>query len=123
MLTLGQRLKTIRQALQLSQEALGAQGFVSTPGWIKVENGQRHASDDLIAKFVQWLVREKHLAATDAARLQEELMTLKYAHHRSGFVRDLARRHHSANQASWEPVEIVPRQAGAVSLQVEAAVC
>ena len=54
-MTLGDRLKKLRKELGLSQEALGAQGFVSTPGWIKIENGQRQASEKLTAVAMQVL--------------------------------------------------------------------
>ena len=42
--TVGQRLRELRKAAGVSQEAIGSQGFVSTPGWIKMENGQRSPS-------------------------------------------------------------------------------
>lgn len=97
---LGQRLKSIRRELKLSQEAVGAQGFVSTPGWIKIENGQRQASDKLIEKFIAWLIREGYAQAQDASRLQDEFLSLKYARHASPFVREMARRHfRSAHQS------------------------
>lgn len=112
---LGQRLKSIRRELKLSQEAVGAQGFVSTPGWIKIENGQRQASDKLIEKFVNWLIREQYVQPQDAHRLQDEFLTLKYARHASGFVRELARRHfREAHQGNNEAELIVnPRKAPA----------
>ena len=79
-MTLGDRLKTLRRELGLSQEAIGAQGFVSTPGWIKIENGQRQAS-------------EKYMKATAASTLREELLTLKYLGSRSLFVKEMAKKH------------------------------
>ena len=70
-MTLGDRLKTLRRELGLSQEALGAQGFVSTPGWIKIENGQRQASEKLHRKdWCKWLVGDKYMKADAAATLQ-----------------------------------------------------
>lgn len=90
---LGERLKTLRRDLGLSQEALGAQGFVSTPGWIKIENGQRQASEKLIDKLSKWLVEDKYMRAGAAGTLKEELLTLKYLGSRSPFVRDLAKTH------------------------------
>ena len=60
-MNLGNRLKTLRRELGLSQEAFGAQGFVSAPGWIKIENGQRHASEKLIERIAKWLVEEKYM--------------------------------------------------------------
>ena len=92
-MTLGDRLKTLRRELKLSQEALGAQGFVSTPGWIKIENGQRAASEKLIDKLVRWIISDKYMKAGVANALREELLTLKYLGSRSPFVRDMAKRH------------------------------
>ena len=92
-MTLGDRLKTLRRELGLSQEALGAQGFVSTPGWIKIENGQRQASEKLLEKLVKWLVGDKYMKAGAAATLREELLTLKYLGARSVFVREMAKKH------------------------------
>ncbi len=92
-MTLGERLKTLRRELGLSQEALGAQGFVSTPGWIKIENGQRQASEKLIEKLTKWLVEDKYMRSGAAGTLKEELLTLKYLGSRSLFVRDLAKSH------------------------------
>ena len=92
-MTLGDRLKTLRRELGLSQEALGAQGFVSTPGWIKIENGQRQASEKLLENLVRWLIGDKYLKPAPASTLREELLTLKYLGSRSLFVRDMAKRH------------------------------
>ncbi len=92
-MTLGDRLKTLRRELGLSQEALGAQGFVSAPGWIKIENGQRQASEKLIEKLVKWLVGDKYMKAGAASTLREELLTLKYLGARSVFVREMAKKH------------------------------
>ena len=90
-MTLGERLKTLRRELGLSQEALGAQGFVSAPGWIKIENGQRLASEKLIEKLVKWLVADKYMKTTAANGLRDELLTLKYLGSSSGFVREMAK--------------------------------
>ena len=95
-MTLGERLKSLRKELGLSQEAVGAQGFVSTPGWIKVENGQRQASEKLIEKLVVWLVGEKYVRSNAAKALKEELLVLKYLGNRSPFVRALAEAHAKA---------------------------
>ena len=92
-MTLGERLKTLRRELGLSQEALGAQGFVSAPGWIKIENGQRQASEKLIEKLAKWLVEDKYMRAGAASALKDELLTLKYLGSRSKFVQDMARAH------------------------------
>ena len=87
------KLKALRQHAGYSQEAVGAQGFVSTPGWIKVENGRRSPSEKLLAAFVGWLVTEKVLRASQRTALVEELTALKYAGHRSAFVAGLAQNH------------------------------
>ena len=92
-MTLGDRLKALRQSLGLSQEAMGAQGFVSTPAWIKLENGQRQPSEKLIDRLVRWLVADKHLLAKGSAALREELLTLKYLGNTSPFVREMAKKH------------------------------
>ena len=90
-MTLGNRLKKLRQEIGLSQEAIGTQGFVSTPGWIKLENGQRQASEKLIDKLTKWLVGDKYMKAPAATTLKEELLILKYLGNRSPFVRDMAK--------------------------------
>ena len=87
----GARLKSIRQHAGFSQEAVGAQGFVSTPGWIKLENGQRSPSEKLLAALVNWLIQEKIIRAGQRAALIEELTALKYAGHRSAFLATMAR--------------------------------
>lgn len=92
-MTLGERLKRLRNELGLSQEAFGAQGFVSAPGWIKIENGQRQASEKLIENLAGWLVQDKYMRAGVASTLKEELLTLKYLGNRSPFVRELAKAH------------------------------
>ena len=83
----------LRQKIGLSQEALGAQGFISTPGWIKIENGQRQASEKLIGDLTKWLVQSKHLRSGAASALKEELLTLKYTGSSSRFVQELAKAH------------------------------
>ncbi len=90
-MTLGNRLKLLRNELGLSQEALGGQGFVSTPGWIKIENGQRQASEKLIDTLTKWLVSDKYMRAPAATTLKEELLVLKYLGNRSPFVREMAK--------------------------------
>ncbi len=92
-MTLGEKLKTIRRDCGLSQEAIGAQGFVSAPGWIKLENSQRSPSEKLIKHLVSWLVQDKHVKSAAAKRLTEELLTLKYLGSPSKFVHDLAVNH------------------------------
>ena len=95
-MTFGDRLRKLRGELGLSQEAIGAQGFVSAPGWIKIENEQRQASEKLIEKLVKWLVSDKYLKTGGAANLREELLTLKYMGSRSPFVRAMAKDHAKA---------------------------
>lgn len=92
-MTLGERFKSLRKELGLSQEAIGSQGFVSAPGWIKIENNQRQASEKLINKLTKWLVADKYVRAAAAETLKEELLTLKYLGSRSPFVRDMAKAH------------------------------
>ena len=74
---------------------------MSTPGWIKIENGQRQASEKLIERLVKWLVGEKYLKASGASGLREELLMLKYLGSNSAFVREMAKAHarNSANGA------------------------
>ena len=89
---LGQRLKRLRQEeLGLSQEAIGAQGFVSSAGWIKVENGQRRASEKLRTSLCSFLARDwgtkGKRAEQRAAELRDELLLLKYLDDPSAFVR------------------------------------
>ena len=92
-MTLGDKLKSIRRDSGLSQEAIGAQGFVSAPGWIKLENGQRSPSEKLIEKLVAWLVQDKHVKTNAGKSLKEELLTLKYLGSHSTFVRGIAQAH------------------------------
>ncbi len=87
------RLHDLRRHAGLSQEALGAQGFISTPGWIKVENGQRMPSEKLLAALVTFLVDEKVIRANQKDDLLTELCTLKYAAHRKPFLAQLAKDH------------------------------
>lgn len=95
-MNLGTRLKLLRRELGLSQEALGAQGFISAPGWIKIENNQRQASEKLIERLVSWLVENKYIRAGMTNALKEELLTLKYLGNRSPFVRAMAAAHASS---------------------------
>lgn len=92
-MTLGDKLQSIRRECGLSQGAIGGQGFVSAPGWIKLENGQRSPSEKLIHQLVGWLVEGKHIRSSAAKGLREELLTLKYLGSSSTFLRDLARLH------------------------------
>lgn len=88
---LSKRLRNLRLSLGLSQEAMGMQGFVSTPGWVKIENGTRHPSDELLKKIVDWLVKDGYLQTSEKDSTLDEFLTLKYMSHLSPFVRKLAR--------------------------------
>jgi transcriptional regulator with XRE-family HTH domain len=88
------RLRELRISLGLSQEAIGAQGFVSTPGWVKIENGTRQPSDALLEKLVVWLERDRYVTKEEGEQILEELLSLKYMNHLSPFIRKLARGHH-----------------------------
>ena len=90
-LTLGAKLKLLRRTARLSQVAIGAQGFVSTPGWIKIENGQRQASEALLTKFVSFMVEEKVIHARHKEAMVTELCALKFIHDRRDFLRQMAR--------------------------------
>ncbi len=70
------------------------QGFVSTPGWVKIENGSRHPSDELLKKIVDWLVRDGYLSPSKKESTLDEFLTLKYMSHLSPFVRNMASQHH-----------------------------
>ena len=92
-MTLGEKLQSIRRECGLSQGAIGGQGFISAPGWIKLENGQRSPSEKLIHQLVGWLVEDKHIRSSTAKGLREELLTLKYMGSSSVFLRELAKTH------------------------------
>ena len=88
---LAARLKALRKEAGLSQETIGAQGFVSAPGWIKVENGQRSPSEKLLVAFVGFLAAEKHVRAGAKTALVEELTAIKYSESINPFLAQLAR--------------------------------
>ena len=90
------RLREVRLSLGLSQEALGAQGFVSTPGWAKIENGTRQPSESLLESFADWMVKDGYLNSRKKNDFLDELLSLKYMDHLSPFVRRLAREYHAA---------------------------
>ncbi len=92
-MNLANRLKALRRELGLSQEAFGAQGLVSSPGWIKIENGQRMPSEKLLGALAKWLVDDKYMRTGAATALKEELFTLKYLGSSSAFVREMAKAH------------------------------
>ena len=99
------KLLELRRAAGVSQDALGAQGFISTPGWIKIENGQRMPSEKLLAALVAFLVGEKVIRANQKDALIHELCTLKYAGHRSPFLQQIAK----DQLKTLTPVTIQPR--------------
>ena len=92
-MTFGERVKSLRHELGLSQGTFGTRGFISTPGWIKIENGQRQASEKLVESLTRWLIADKHLRVGAANTLKEELLTLKYLGSRSPFLREMAKAH------------------------------
>ena len=83
--TIARRLHELRKLAGVSQEAMGAQGFVSAPGWIKMENGQRSPSEKLLTAFVAWLIKEKMVRLNQKPALLDELCALKYASHGNAF--------------------------------------
>ncbi len=103
------RLRDLRRAAGLSQEAIGAQGFISTPGWIKVENGQRMPSEKLLAALTSFLVEEKIIRANQKEALHQELCALKYAADRKPFLAQLAK----DRLATLAPVAILSRESAA----------
>jgi transcriptional regulator with XRE-family HTH domain len=91
--TIALRLHGLRKLAGVSQEAMGAQGFVSAPGWIKIENGQRSPSEKVLTAFVTWLVEEKVVRPNHKATLFDELCALKYSSSSNAFLREMAREH------------------------------
>ena len=75
--TITARMKELRLAAKLSQEAIGSQGIISMPGWIKIENGQRNPSEKMLERFVALMVAEGVIHANQAAALLDELAALK----------------------------------------------
>ena len=99
--TITARMKELRLAAKLTQEAIGAQGIISMPGWIKIENGQRNPSEKMLERFVALMVAEGVIHANQEAALLDELAALKYSQHRSDFLRRITR----------ERLKIIPRVA------------
>ena len=102
---LAKRLKELRRSVLLSQADIGAQGFISTAAWIKIENGLRSPSEKVIEQLIRWLVRDKYIPANVSSALRTELMTLKYLGSRSPFLRSAAEQFAGAlpNGASFLP--------------------
>ncbi len=91
-LGLGQKLAELRRDAGLTQEAAAALVPVSLPALIKIENGQRLPSDSALARIAAALTKAGGGKATERKSLELELLTRKYAEHRtSDFLRRLAR--------------------------------
>lgn len=104
-----QRLRELREGLALSQEALGAQGFVSTSGWVKIESGKRQPSDHLLKNLVSWLEQDGYIKDSAAELLLEELLALKYMDHISDFIQKLAATHYKRLKKSGFPQKILKK--------------
>jgi transcriptional regulator with XRE-family HTH domain len=91
-----QRLRGLRKSIGISQEAIGAQGFVSAPGWAKIENGTRQPSDELLEKLTDWMVKDGYLKQRQKSQLLDELLSLKYMENLSPFVSRMARDFHGS---------------------------
>ena len=89
-MSLAERLKALRLNIGISQEAIGAQGFVSTHFWIKVERGLRSPSEELIMRLVSWLLKEEYFSVNTAGALLDELLVLKYLGSSSPFIQKMA---------------------------------
>ena len=87
---LAQRLQKLRVELKLSQAEIGAQGFVSPTGWLRIERGQRLPSETLIEGLCLWLLAHNLIPPKRILALQEELLLLLYLGSKSAFVRDMA---------------------------------
>lgn len=84
---LSTRLKSLRQDLGLTQEGFGALKLASTPGWIKIENGQRAPSEKLLGKIAEHYADARKLSKPKAAAMLDDLLTLKYLNDPSPFLR------------------------------------
>lgn len=76
--------------MELAHGSPQVQGFISAPSWMEMENGECEPTEEIIDKLVTWLVRGNYLEVTDAFRLREELLTLKYMASPSRFIRGMA---------------------------------
>lgn len=110
MKTVNDRLRELRLALGLSQEAIGAQGFASAANWAKIERGARSPSDILIGKITEWLVTDGYVKKADAQALEEELLALKYMGDLSPFVRRLATDYYAGLEKVSVPVQPAKRR-------------
>ncbi len=90
--TLGSRLAEVRRGAGLTQEAAASLALVSTPALIKIEGGRRLPGDDTLDRMTGAFVEIGAVKVRQRKALLEELLTLKYAEHRtSPFLRRLAR--------------------------------
>jgi transcriptional regulator with XRE-family HTH domain len=91
-LGLGRKLAELRRSAGLTQEAAAALVPVSVPALIKIESGQRLPSDSALARLTAALAKAGAVKASQRKALELELLTRKYAEHRtSEFLRRLAR--------------------------------
>jgi transcriptional regulator with XRE-family HTH domain len=93
LLVLGKKLAELRRSVGLTQEAVAALVPVSVPALIKIENGQRLPSDETLERLARALAKAGAVKASERKALEVELLTRKYAEHRtSEFLRGLARK-------------------------------
>jgi transcriptional regulator with XRE-family HTH domain len=89
---LGRRLAELRRGMGLTQEAVAVLVPLSVPALIKIENGQRLPSDAALERLANALAKAGAVKASQRKALGIELLTRKYAEHRtSEFLRQLAR--------------------------------
>jgi transcriptional regulator with XRE-family HTH domain len=92
-LGLGRKLAELRRSIGLTQEAAAALVPVSVPALIKIESGQRLPSDAALERLASALAKAGAVKASQRKALELELLTRKYAEHRtSEFLRQLARK-------------------------------
>lgn len=90
--TLGSRLAQVRRDAGLTQEAAASLASVSTPALIKIEGGRRLPGDDTLDRMTGAFVEIGAVKARQRKAFLEELLTRKYAEHRtSPFLRKIAR--------------------------------
>ncbi len=90
---LGKKLAELRRQAGLTQQAAAALVPVSVPALIKMENGQRLPSDSTLTLLTAAFVKAGAAKASQRKALETELLTRKYAEHRtSEFLRQMARR-------------------------------
>ena len=90
-MTLHERLKQLRADTDWSQETFAAHIGISTPGYIKLENGQRLPSEKVITQIAGALFDKKTtLYAPLVASLIDELSTLKALGSKNPYIRKIA---------------------------------